>query len=336
VVCPIRRWAIGAKSCRTDENMTEPNPQNHWDSLISDLGATPPAEEESLRQSGPTTPQPSGKVKPASAARRPRSAASANWDLIADELGVAPAPRPIAPPRESVETAPAPTEPQRQVPITPESGEESPNFFDEQFDFEEPFDLLESAPESGAAPQTVEPEEKRPRKRSRRRPRRESEVRETRRPAPPAGADDRSASAADDESGRVDAAEEGEVPGVERPLAEPAPPEQRRSKHRRPRRGKKRRTGDEPMPAMSPVALGDGESAESSGETAFHGDGDPGEDAEEDADRQRRGERSVRAGFRGIPTWSEAVGLIIEKNLEGRAKRPGGGSQRGRGKKRRS
>ena len=42
------------------------------------------------------------------------------------------------------------------------------------------------------------------------------------------------------------------------------------------------------------------------------------------------GERSPRLGFRGIPTWEEAVGLIVNKNLENRAKRPNGG-QHGRG-----
>ncbi len=52
-----------------------------------------------------------------------------------------------------------------------------------------------------------------------------------------------------------------------------------------------------------------------------------GEGDEED------GDRSVRLGFRGIPTWEEAIGLIVSKNLEARAKRPASGSHSGRGRR---
>ncbi|MBU4272820.1 MAG: hypothetical protein KKE86_03525 [Planctomycetes bacterium] len=293
--------------------MTEPNSSKHWDSLISDLGAIPPAEEESRRQPGPQQPQPARTEKPASAAHCPRPAA--DWDLIAGKLGVTPTPRPIEPPQEIVESSVAPAEAPRQVSITPERGEESPNFFDEQFDFEEPFDLLESAGGSAAAPKAEEPAEKRPRKRRRRRrPAKEFEDRKPSGPAP------------DDDSDRETAVEGVETAGVERTGDKPASSEQRRSKRSRPRRGKKRRPGDEQKPAESRAERGDGEPDEPRGESASHDDFD----AEE-----RSGEQSVRAGFRGIPTWGETVGLVIEKNLESRAKRPGG-AQRGRGNKRRS
>ena len=288
--------------------MTEPNSSNHWDSLISDLGAMPPAEEESRRQPGPQQPQPARTKKPASAAHRPRPAA--DWDLIAGKLGVTPAPRPIEPPQEIVESSVAPAEAPRQISITPERGEESPNLFDEQFDFEEPFDLLESADGNTAAPKAEGPAEKRPRKRRRRRrPAKGSEDRKPSGPAP------------DDDSDRETAAE-----GVETAGDEPASSEQRRSKRSRPRRGEKRRPGDEQKSAEPHAERGDGEPDEPRGESASHDDFDADE---------HNGERSVRAGFRGIPTWGETVGLVIEKNLESRAKRPGG-TQRGRGKKRRS
>lgn len=55
---------------------------------------------------------------------------------------------------------------------------------------------------------------------------------------------------------------------------------------------------------------------------------------DEDIDDEE-GESDVvgaKAGFRNIPTWQEAVGIIVATNLESRAKRPGnGGSPRGRG-----
>ena len=52
---------------------------------------------------------------------------------------------------------------------------------------------------------------------------------------------------------------------------------------------------------------------------------EPGEGDEDE------GDRPARLGFRGIPTWQEAIGLIVDKNLELRAKRSAGGSHSGRG-----
>lgn len=264
----------------------------------------PPSEEESQRQPGPQQPQPARTKKPTAAAHRPQPAA--DWNLIAGKLGVTPASQPIEPPQEIVESSVAPAEAPRQVSITPERGEESPNFFDEQFDLEEPFDLLESDVGSAAAPKAEELAEKRPRKRRRRRrPAKGSEDRKTSEPAP------------DDDSERETAAKGVENADVERTGDKPASSEQRRSKRSRPRRGRKRQPGDEQKPA------------EPHAESDSHDDFD----AEEIAD-ERGGEQSVRAGFRGIPTWGETVGLVIEKNLESRAKRPGG-APRSRGKKRR-
>jgi hypothetical protein len=40
---------------------------------------------------------------------------------------------------------------------------------------------------------------------------------------------------------------------------------------------------------------------------------------------------SAKAGFRSIPTWQEAVGLLVSANLDARARRPGNGGPPGRG-----
>ena len=48
-------------------------------------------------------------------------------------------------------------------------------------------------------------------------------------------------------------------------------------------------------------------------------------------DEQAGDDRPARVGFRGIPTWEEAVGLVIAKNIEARSKRSGGGPAKGRG-----
>lgn len=313
--------------------MTEPNSSSHWDSLISDLGAKPPVEEESQRQPAPQQPEPPRPEKPAPVEHRSRPAT--NWDQLAGNLGVTSAPQPIEPPQAIeppqpieppqaiVESSVAPTEATRRVSVTPERGEESPNFFDEQFDFEEPFDLLEPDDSSAAAPKaeetTEEPAEKRPRKRRRRR--RPAKGSEDRKPSGPV---------ADDDSDRETAAEGVETADVEQTGDKPVSSEQRRSKRSRPRRGKRRRPDDEQKPAESSAKQGDGEPDEPCGESASLDD----LDAEETAD-ECSGERAVRAGFRGIPTWGETVGLVIEKNLESRAKRPGE-LPRSRGKKRRS
>jgi hypothetical protein len=42
-------------------------------------------------------------------------------------------------------------------------------------------------------------------------------------------------------------------------------------------------------------------------------------------------EEAARPGLRNIPTWDEAVGVMVSANLESRAKRPDNGESRGRG-----
>jgi len=173
----------------------------------------------------------------------------------------------------------------------PEKGEESPNFFDEQFDFQEQFDLLESAPAE--------------------------------RVGQAAGFD----APPDEKTDREEAAEMGKTTEPET--------ERRRSKRRRGRRGKKRRSKDEPKSAVAEAPSAERDAAapvEPRSETPARRRAK----MDKDAEPERRDDQTVRARFRGIPTWSETVGLVIDKNLEARAKRPAGGQGRGRGKKRRS
>jgi hypothetical protein len=40
-------------------------------------------------------------------------------------------------------------------------------------------------------------------------------------------------------------------------------------------------------------------------------------------------DQPARLGFRGIPTWDEVVGMMIDKNVEARARRPAGGPHHG-------
>ena len=50
-----------------------------------------------------------------------------------------------------------------------------------------------------------------------------------------------------------------------------------------------------------------------------------------DEDDEDADSASAKAGFRSIPTWEEAVGILVSANLESRARRPGNGGPPGRG-----
>ena len=107
-------------------------------------------------------------------------------------------------------------------------------------------------------------------------------------------------------------------------------------KRRRSRRGKKKEPRDETKPAVADEAC--------CGRGRLPVRQSPGRDqtwpkdkriaepeSAEDEDRRATktassdDDRPARQGFRSIPTWEEAVGLVIAKNLEARSKRGGGG-----------
>jgi hypothetical protein len=329
-------------------SMTDPNSPSHWDELISTLGATPSPQEQESQQPHPTAspqspphksvPRKSQHHQPAKAPSRP-----ADWDMLASQLGVAPELPPTAPPAPSV-AGPSPVvppplpEPSRRATPPPETPEESPNFFDERFDFEEPFDLLESSESPAVAAETTsetaEPTEKRHRRRRRRRRGRGAERRES----PPAEAasgapstDLPSGSLAD--SDRESDAEQQDTVGLAhgREPSEAGESREQRSRRGRPRRGRHRRdTGAEAggQPSQDRAdrpAVKSHDADEAEADVFDDVSLEPGEGDQSD------GAQPARLGFRGIPTWQEVVGLLIDKNIEARSKRPAGGPHHGRG-----
>ena len=93
---PGCRTGLTAFVRRTDgSQMTDSNSPSNWDSLISDLGVTPPPEEKPRQAARPSQPRPV--KKPAAPRPRPAAAPAASWDAIASQLGVTPAPEPVAP-----------------------------------------------------------------------------------------------------------------------------------------------------------------------------------------------------------------------------------------------
>jgi len=343
--------------------MTEPNSSNHWDLLATELGAkvSPRAEEPRRSEPPPAKPIPASKASQRPPARDRTAAASspASWDEIARELGVpiapsaaqspssSPSPPPPTPPIASrslqpsatsappVErnrnetTVPQAAEPVRRPPALPEAVEDSPNFFDERFDFEEPFDLLESGEspaQTETSQQAAEPSEKRSRKRRRRRPR-------DRAPESPETEEQRQPTEAEKSIG------EREPAGAE---SEP-----RRGKRRRPRRGKKHRSSEEitvgagepprdqtdsthaqPRSRLSPEIR---ESADA--ERNMLSDRQSVRDRDKSFSEDDDDETPAKNGFRGIPPGEDAGGRIVDKKLAARAKRPPGAPHSPRGQR---
>ncbi len=361
--------------------MADPNPQNHWDLLLTDIGATPAAPAEEPRPASPPPAQPAFTPKTPKAKRPAVAPSSASWDALAGQLGLPPAPvekptatppsparvvakpRPERPARQPERQVRQPEQPARQPEqqarqpeqqarqpeqqavkrdrpdsSTPAGAEDSPNFYDESFDFEEPFDLLESPDAQPAAVpaaegvETDEIKEKRPRRRRRRRRsgRGDSERGEAAEGAAPPSDDnaDLVSAVTASEGGIVEEVTVEEVGGEKETEGEPRP------KRRRSRRGRRRRPDDKSAPAVA----GETRVDESGVRSADELDEDLLEDhraavegEEFDEDDQLEGDQPARLGFRGIPTWEETVGMLVAKNLESRAKRPGGGPHHGRG-----
>src|SRR5690606_30799273 len=102
------------------------------------------------------------------------------------------------------------------------------------------------------------------------------------------------------------------------------------SRRRRRRRPKRRGRRGEDESAEGNVDMDYDTAAEAEDRVTEHE-----EDRADDEDFE--GDKPVH---RGIPTWEEAVGLVVSRNLEVRSKNPGGGSwsrsSRGRGGRDRS
>ncbi|MDZ7617175.1 MAG: hypothetical protein U1E05_09235, partial [Patescibacteria group bacterium] len=77
-------------------------------------------------------------------------------------------------------------------------------------------------------------------------------------------------------------------------------------------------------------------SPESDSEADASGDEDDMDDMDADdmADVMDGDGHSDKSGHRSIPVWQDAISIVIEKNLESRAKKPDGGGQQKRGGRR--
>jgi ribonuclease E len=334
--------------------MSEQGKSDHWANLASLLGTAPPPEEQEQKQepSRPEEIQPEGIAAeetepkaPVGTEAKARYAApklhrtAQDWSQLATSLGIV-VETEVEPAPQSAEATTStevvePTAPEELPPALPavviESSAAEVDVVDVFSDSDTPVtdNLVEHVDTGSEAGER--PERRRRRKRRRRRSRRESEaeVQEGAAEAPESVGEA-------EEPEEVDARASESV--IVSPLSSVPAETPSRKRRRRRRRGEKKRSEAEPGESLAeclaelegPSEGGLGEALEEdagikpSAESAL---ADEGEHGEESLDED--GERLVH---RGIPTWEETVSVVVDRNLESRAKSPGG-PPRGRGHK---
>jgi hypothetical protein len=334
---------------------SEKEKSDHWDLLASELGAEPELEQvepalPSAAEQPDTTPPPT----PAPALPEARSPGdrsegpparphrpAPDWDALASELGLAPRPQVEAPSpvEQPAGAAPAETSPEAagQTDATRGLAEkgEWPGSLGEQstaelvegpaYLVEEPAETAPRPPEAAeAAAQVGEVRTEAPQKKTaRRRRKRRRKPRDASRVA---------ADRPDAELVDKLAETQLEEPAGGEPVFDQDQPDKGRAKRRRkrpPARKKKRISATTEAPPERDSAAHQPEEGrrkpEGSVPTAAKPSRLPDEEGEPFEDT-----RPSKPSHRAIPTWEEAIGLIISANLEARVKNPGGGSSRGR------
>ncbi|MHC4401978.1 MAG: hypothetical protein ACYTG0_20090 [Planctomycetota bacterium] len=334
---------------RVLRRMDDPQDRKHWDALASELGAEPPPEEERLTAVEPEQNEPGSEAVDASFGSVPATAAPktppppADWYRLAEELGVELPPEPpkmevsrpeASPQSELVEIAP-------EMSDLPESelAEASSNSASVDFDREWSDPAGSYVDESEALEDERLSDEREEKKAGRRRGKRRRKV--------PKSRDDESDEDLT-EPGDADADEpeqtaaSSSVAAEDTPSADSASLEEespRRSKRRRPRRAASRTKSaddEEKGPAEPAARRRASESGEEPGGPARGRDSDDSSHEEAEPPKRKR-EKSAKVGHRGIPSWVDAVGIIITSNMESRSKSPNGGSSsRSRGGRSRS
>jgi len=243
-----------------------------------------------------------------------------DWDQLASELGVEPSSLPPAPPSRTQR------QPRFEKPPVEKLSVEKPREKREAFAVEarltetvEESSVIEESIEVGGSSEQAEEDRKsgRRRRRRRRKPRERTEA-----------ASELTVTEEEVVELRQELVEdvletlepESAQSGLELEEAEPV---KKRSKRRRRRGGRSReKTG-----TSADVDASEDRSEKS---TASEHHDDLDELASDDTDEGD--EQSPRVGLRNIPTWDDAVGVIVAKNLESRAKHPGSDRPQGRGR----
>jgi ribonuclease E len=332
-----------------------------------------PAGEEAAAEpqaSAPVPPPPPAfKLAEKTVRHEKKPAKPAAWDVLAGELGIAPMPPPppvreepkpaepsfapaahFAKAEEQVEPAEFAAEIEIEAELTRWGGLE-PNATEPlSFEPQEALDILdetmfdedeghEEGAEAPARPAgegaTPEGDERPGRRRRRRRGRgRGREMGERRESGPRAEADLSSGERAFEASeGTFGEDIEAESPEEGHREEGGDADDDRRGRHRRRGRGFGREQVRDEFDAEEEHAEGESpEFDEGEEDDAIHAGGDF--EGEFEGDEDDESGESPRIGFRNIPTWRDAISVMISKNMESRAKNPGGSrgpGGRGRG-----
>jgi len=321
--------------------MSDSKQSDHWDLLASVLGTAllksepsetaPQAEEKmpdidentDMQASAGQTPDEPAEVHPAS----PLS----SWDALAMELGIEVKSDPPPPPHAPSQLPNAKKAGKRAV-ISAEHPRESSGREAEEI-AKQP-ELLETS-KTSSAEESEEPGEKNSRHRRRRHRKGKDNDRPIDEMKKSPSVLGRKASAEGDLKLFEIPIETADKAGIEiEEDSEEDEAEKQRQKRRRSHRGlrKRKKKGAETTREESSDIKKSGASgrAESIASAELHqASADDVEIAEEE--HEESGQRGVKSPFRAIPTWEEAVGCIVAKNMESRPKRQGNGPPRSRG-----
>ncbi|MBN2577834.1 MAG: hypothetical protein JXB10_02500 [Pirellulales bacterium] len=332
--------------------MSDSQSPNHWSQLASELGAEPiepPPPLEPAAESLPSEPEsppvfPPAVVPPKISHDVPRSSrpteapAAPDWDALAKNLGIE---VPPAPPEAIVEDV-SPVEESYSEEAT---AEEEALDIAEYLSREEAEALLFGG--EGPLPPSPVEDAASTGSRKRRRRKRHDRQRDQKQPAPPPelpkieSADvsrltwkkvqdfETEPIVREEDSPELFLGEDEE----ERSLEDRAEPPSQRGNRRAGRR-KKRKPKSSGEPSDKRTLR---EEIASDDESVRPDDGLRQEERiDADWEEEDQGEREQKSSFRAIPTWPDAIGVIIAKNMESRGKRPpssggsrGGGSRGG-------
>lgn len=330
--------------------MSDAKKQSHWDDLAEDLGAEAPPEP-AAPASDPPPPRDVPPPRPPRKPTPPKPAAPTDWSSLADGLGL-----PASAQDETSPGAAAPSD------ISPPAEEATPTSIAEAVDAVVEDDAgrgaddvsTDRAAADGSSESGEAPAKKRRRRRRGRGRGRGADKRDER-----DGDGGERTDSIEQDAGEVVVAELVTEPRQEDAGGEGTPAgeengeggeKRRKPRRRRGRRRKSKTTDDASTASDTPSDEEDDEKdteleLESDDVLTGYADGQDGADedatADKDADDKGRPARKSSGGSqRQIPTWEEAIGVIVEVNMEAREKagkgkssapRRGGRSRGGRG-----
>ena len=280
-------------------SVSDEAPRSDWSGLADELGVVatdpqvPPAGQASVPAVQPPDVPTPHKTKPRTDSA-PRSTTRSNWSGLASELGVVPQTEPTAATSDLGASVAS---------DTVETRDAAPSeVADPEAGFEEPRPVegvqMTTVDSTADRPTQERPESKAPERRRRRGSRGGSRKRSS---SDQSGSDDESTKSEPDAEGSGQEGEPAREPRRRRRSRRTASPNRDREE--------RRETSERTTPETETVDAGSESLTDS-------------DDAESDEGRQQK--------HRKIPSWEEAVGLVVNANLESRAKSPQGEKKTGR------